>query len=105
MDSIHDQIDGLVLAVFEAMRNVSSSSAFNGEQIEALYMSTNAQIDNLIGINRSESEQQLILDTISDEYAVTKASILAVEGELLSLQTKLDSRLHEVLSLNPEKPA
>jgi len=98
IDDLHDQIDYLVLGVFESMRNESGATPSveaDAKLIATRYGEACQSIDNLIGINKIESEQLKELGDLSSQYEASKLRTLELQATLLLLKAKIDAGLEE----------
>lgn len=96
VDNLHDQIDNLVLGVFESMRNESGAAPSveaDAKLIAVRYGEACQSIDNLIGINTTESEQLKKLSELSLQYEASKQRTMELQTSLLSLKANIDTRL------------
>jgi hypothetical protein len=99
VDVIQDQIDKIVLSIFEAMRSSPADSVVDDISngiIESFHQASNA-IDSLIGIDKTKREQEAIISEASREYVVRRSNVLKLESDLLRLNTLADSKLSEAL--------
>lgn len=101
VDKLQDELDKLVLTVFEAMRGVSSKSDPEQESLNIIkaYDSTVESIENLIGINNSAAEQTSLLAELSQEFTETRDRISCIEKEIFALQHEIDLKLEKVTNL------
>jgi hypothetical protein len=101
VDELHDQIDGLVLSVFESMRAASGASP-QVDQDSAVIMGKYAAacqtIENLVGINSTEADQLATLRDLSDRYAASKSRALSIQEKLLALKAEVDEQLEKELN-------
>lgn len=96
MDELHDQIDALVLSVFESMRNESGPTPgveADSKLIAERYGSVCDSVDHLIGIDRSEAAQMNKLAELSTEYEASKMRILHHESQLNAIKNQIDAKL------------
>jgi hypothetical protein len=100
---IQNEVDALVLSIFDAMRNGTAPgtdktfAVSESEKIYKLYENGCKVVDNLIGINRSQTDQLEELDFLSKEYAATKDRILELERQLQSSQKLINEELQKAL--------
>jgi len=96
VDEMHDQIDALVLSVFESMRNESGPTPVvdaDSKLIAQRYGDVCASVDRLIGIDRSEAVQMNKLTELSTEYEASKTRILHLESQLNDIKSQIDAKL------------
>lgn len=99
VDEIQDQVDKLVLSVFEAMRAgpAGNDASLVADGVMHQYRTALFSIDNLIGINRSEADQKMELEKLSCDYEASKSAVLNLEKELLDLSALVDDELMKTL--------
>mmetsp|Transcript_7251 Transcript_7251/g.12057 ORF Transcript_7251/g.12057 Transcript_7251/m.12057 type:complete len:127 (+) Transcript_7251:116-496(+) len=96
VDDLQNQIDQMVLTVFEAVRNASSADADPSDQagtILDLYNNAVNSVDSLVGIDRKEAEQLQQLDELSSSYEASRSNVLLLEQELLTLKCSIEDVL------------
>lgn len=99
VDKVHNEIDGLVLAIFEGMRLCYeiNDSITGGDtaasNIAVKYNATADAINKLVGIDRSEADQISQLSELSRKYESSKSRVLELEAEMLSIQRHVNEQL------------
>lgn len=98
VDEIQNQVDALMLSIFEAMRNEASKSADEvSTEILQKYRKLNKSIDNLIGINRTKESQEIELLRISNVLQARRDTILSLEQSLLQRNSDISKKLSQIL--------
>lgn len=108
VDEVHDLLDSLVLSVFNTVRghgevsgdgsNLQAVQQANSEVIRETLESTLTAIDNLVGINSTQVQQEQILSAQSEQIASLKAHILQLEEQMRARKSEIDGQLNTVLS-------
>jgi len=108
VDEVHDLLDSLVLSVFNTVRghgevsgdgsNLQTVQQANSEVIRETLESTLTAIDNLVGINSTQVQQEQILSAQSEQIATLKAHILQLEEQMRARKSEIDGQLNTVLS-------
>lgn len=98
VDKVHDEIDGLVLAIFEGMRTCHENVGTSVEQsaadnIAVKYNATVDSIQKLVGIDRSEADQLKHLAELSIKYDLSKSRVLQLESTLIEIQRSVHEQL------------
>ena len=96
VDELHDQIDAMVLSVFESMRNESGPTPAveaDSKLVATRYGEVCSSVDRLIGIGQSEAEQLNKLANLSSEYEASKSRILQLEAQLNTIKNQIDAKL------------
>jgi hypothetical protein len=119
VDAVHEHLDGLVLSVFEMVRGhdvavdaAESEISKNGQQKSALlnaqrthaldvrikYNATMASIDALVGIERSQAQQEDILNEQTLRIGSLKQKIIEQEQTLIEKKKSIDLKLQQLLN-------
>ncbi len=108
VDQLHDHLDSLVLAIFNTIRghteikpdgsNIGELQSSNSLIIQEKYKATLNAIDNLIGIDTSQTEQEQILEEQSQKLAALKQHILNLEVKIHQRRRDIDAELNVALS-------
>lgn len=113
VDLLHDQIDAIVLRIFEIMRrlpteeeNPQETGMKAAQEVLDLYAKAEELIDNLPGIHMTPSQLQAEILNISKQYELCRERALSAEKVLKSLkeqvqQAFLNSTSDSVLGLTP----
>lgn len=101
VDDIQSQVDSLMLAVFEAMRCDGSTNGASADDssstILAKYKGLIDSIDNIVGIHRTQVNQEEDIKSLSGELAHSRQRILDLEAKLKEVSGEIDDRLRKVL--------
>ena len=99
VDDIHELADKLMLTVFEAMRgtNESCDTSEIADKIMNIYSTTTTSIDTLIGISRSQIEQESELLDLSNRLNEAKNNVKKCKSQLSEQLEKVDHGLIEVI--------
>jgi len=116
VDAVHDELDGLVLSVFEAIRGhevaVQQAAQAEGSGEEQLaivrkgkalevnrkHQSAKAAVESLLGIDTTQEQQEVELLQQSERIAQLRERILLSEGKLLQKKKSIDAALSSELS-------
>lgn len=101
VDVVEEQVDKLVLSIFEAMRCQPGTAVVDDvtNGIVETYNHTFKCIDNLLGMEKTKQQQETLIAKLSKEYAAKRESVLELESELLKLNSEADTKLNEVCSV------
>jgi len=112
VDGVHDKIDELVLAIFEAVRShdkVVSGAADGAEnskqgvladkcvRVAACYTAALGSLDSMLGIEKTVEEQEEQLASVSAQISSTRASILESKKRLEDRRAEIDVELKTLL--------
>ena len=119
VDAVHDQLDALVLSVFEAIRghevavkNAEKEEAVAGQikpalqrahrdvakEVRVQYNATMARIDELVGVERTKAQQEELLERQDQEIVQLRDRVVQAEKNLLSKRNAIDKQLQTLLS-------
>ena len=104
VDQLHDQIDAMVLSIFESMRNESGATPSvqaDSKLISTRYKEACNMVDNLIGINVTETEQMTELAELTDSFEASKARTFILQAQLCELKREIDEKLQVALGGKP----
>ena len=103
IDDVQDQIDTIVLSVFQTMlaqSSVTTDDSTNADQqstnIVQAFQRCSTAINQLSGIDRSKEEQEDFLKQTNEEIIKTQSNVMKLEKELLALQETADKKLDQV---------
>lgn len=111
VDDVHDRLDSLMLSVFDAVlghtavsitpdgnTNIDTLRAEKVQKIRSEYSIAVDGIENLVGIDRTEDEQQQILAQQSQDISALKEKIMLFEAQMLQKKREIDVALNSALS-------
>jgi hypothetical protein len=100
IDDVQDNLDAMILALFEAMRGASAFEALNSEQAAQpflrSYFKTVDSIDMLRGIDKTRDEILNEIALVQRTYAESKRNVLRLQNELIMEAHRIEEDLLQV---------
>ena len=103
IERVQDKVDRLLLETFEVVRGHSDPSetpAQKAAKLVAAYDDAITSVDDLLGVDRTQEEQEAYLATASAEYEQLRKEVLALDTILRTVAGKVDNELEQVGSLS-----
>lgn len=100
VDDVQEQVDALLLSVFEAMRSISQDNAdvkLMTSTVLEKYATAQAAVENLKGINRSQTDRAAALRDATKKLDGVRFRVTELEARLLNLRSDIDSRIVDQL--------
>jgi len=99
IERVQDKLDKLLLETFEVVRghgDTSETAAQKAAKLVAAYDDAVTSVDDLLGIDRSQEEQEAYLAKATAEYEELRKEVIALDTSLRAVAAQVDNELEQV---------